>query len=131
MIRYPREGGHAFLGRAGVVSPSHAGSKVLTANVVCRWNVPDGKTERRERSGAERPRTAILEEGGRGGQGVIASGASGASAASAAGKGRPTGREGRGLSAVAVAVYILHLRESTPAIGTIHRERRLAGDFRV
>jgi hypothetical protein len=33
-----------------------------------------------------------------------------------------------GVEAVAVAVYILHLRESTPRSEVNHRERRLAGD---
>jgi len=42
---------------------------------VCGWDNPDGKTERRERSGAERLRTARLEVGGSGGQGVNAQGA--------------------------------------------------------
>jgi len=49
----------------------------------------------------------------------------------------PTGGKGAivkavlcGAVAAAVAVYILHLRESTPRSDANHWERRLAGDFR-
>jgi hypothetical protein len=121
MIRTPEKGATPSIGTAGVVPSSRSENKGLPPGVARLINSPAKARERRVA-----PSRWNVEVGGCGGQGVIASGAS------AAGTGRPTGREGGGLPAVAVAgaYYILHLRESTPASRTNHRERRLAGDSR-